>query len=140
MKIIENMAWVYYVNERECSSFDDHKVGKWMYFFDNAEFAKKICKEAVEQGVVAEAKHSNSSKGVCCFYLNCDDTATHKRVLTYFIENHLIRKTKTGKLFNISFKLDEQTRAGEYGADFKGDIKLENFVDLNTGEWIKEAE
>ena len=46
-------------------------------------------------------------------------------------------KTKTGRLYNISFKFDDQTRAGEYGADFKGAIKLAQFIDLNTGEWIK---
>ena len=51
------------------------------------------------------------------------------------MENNLIQKTKAGKLFNISFKLDDQTRAGEYGADFKSEIKLADFIDLYTGEW-----
>ena len=38
-------------------------------------------------------------------------------------------------LYNISFKYDNQTRAGEYGSDFTGEIKLEHFVDLKTGKF-----
>ena len=68
-------------------------------------------------------------------YIECDDLPAHKRVLQFMLENNLIQKTKAGKLFNISFKLDDQTRAGEYGADFKSEIKLADFVDLYTGEW-----
>ena len=48
----------------------------------------------------------------------------------------MIRKTKKGKLYNISFKHDSQTLAGEYGEDYHPDIKLEEFVNLETGEWI----
>ena len=58
-------------------------------------------------------------------------------IFDFFLENKLIRRTKTGRLYNISFKFDEQTRAGEYGSDFKAEIKLEKFVDLDTGEWLK---
>ena len=57
--------------------------------------------------------------------------------MIFMMDNELILKTKTGRLYNISFKFDDQTRAGEYGADFKGVIKLAQFIDLNTGEWIK---
>lgn len=38
-------------------------------------------RQAVENGVVAEAKHSNTSEGVCFFYLNCDDMEAHKRII-----------------------------------------------------------
>lgn len=31
---------------------------------------------------------------------------------------------------------DNQTRAGMYGDDFIGEIKLEQFLNLNTGEWL----
>lgn len=47
----------------------------------------------------------------------------------------MIQKTKTGKLYTISFKHDDQTRAGEYGEMFQSEIKLEQFLDLYTGEW-----
>lgn len=137
MKVLSNISWVYYVNEEAASKFKSDKVGKWMYFFVGKDFAETICKNAVEQHIVAEAKHSNASEGVCCFYLNCDDIAAHKRCITYFIENDLIRKTKTGKLYNISFKVDTQTRDGKYGSDFQPNIKLTDFVNLETSEWIE---
>jgi len=138
MRVVSNPAWVFYVNEEAAAEFDENKVGKWMYFFGDREFAEKVCKQAVEVGVVAEAKHSNASEGVCCFYLNCDDMEAHKRTINYFIKNGLIRKTKAGKLYNISFKLDSQTLDGQYGSDFQSEIKLANFVNLETGEWIRE--
>lgn len=134
MKIIENLIWVYYVADDY--KFNSNKVGKWMYFYDNKEFVSKICKSAVELGIVKESKHNNDEKGVSCFYLDVDDTEGHKRVIKYFLENNLISKTKTGRLYNISFKLDEQTRACEYGEDFKATLKLADFIDLNTGEWL----
>ena len=148
MKVIENIAWIFYVSEN--ASFDHNKVGKWMYFFRNdsdMDYISKLCSNAVEQGIVAEAKHTNPSlfdldgdegyeNGVCCFYINCDDIEGHKRILSYFLENNMIQRTKTGRIYNISFKLDNQTRAGEYGSDFKGTLKLADFIDLNTGQWI----
>lgn len=108
-----------------------------MYFFGDVEIAKSLCIKAVETEIVKEAKHSDAGDGACCFYLNGDDLEGHKKVIKFFIDNNLIRKTKAGKLYSISFKFDDQTRAGEYGADFKGEIKLEQFINLYTGEWIK---
>ena len=82
----------------EESNLDRYKCGKWMHFFNNKKFAVHICEEAVANGICEEAKHTDAAEGVCCFYLNCDDNERHKRVLSYFIENDLIRKTKAGKL------------------------------------------
>ena len=93
-------------------------------------------KESVEMGVVAEAKHTDGPDGVCCFYLNGDDMTAHKRTIQFFLDNGLIAKTRTGRLYNISFKYDDQTRAGEYGDQFRGKITLDQFLNLNTGEWI----
>lgn len=134
MRIVRQLGWVFYVADN--IEFDNHKVGKWMYFFKDEKFAEKICKNAVVNNIVKEAKHTDGPEGVACFYLHYDDNEAHKRVIQYFLENELIRKTKAGKLYNISYKLDDQTRAGEYGADFNSEIKLEKFVDLTTGEWI----
>ena len=72
MQIIKQFGWVYYVGET-ADQLDEHKCGKWMYFFGDVEFAEKICKAAVENGVVAESKHSDAPEGVCCFYSNRDD-------------------------------------------------------------------
>jgi hypothetical protein len=48
----------------------------------------------------------------------------------------MIRKTKTGKLYNISFKYDSQTHNGEYGNEFSSEIKLKDFVNLETGKLL----
>lgn len=135
MRVIKNPAWVYYLADTD-PHFDETKVGKWMYFFGDRQFVEKICREAIEQNIVEECKHSNADDGVSCFYLNDDDLEVHRRVIEFFIKNDLIRKTKKGKLYNISFKHDTQTLAGEYGDDYHSDIKLEEFVNLETGEWI----
>lgn len=90
----------------------------------------------MEQEIVWEAKCSDSYDGVACFYLNIDDIERHKRILQYFLDHDMIRRTKTGRLYNISFKLDNQTMAGAYGDDFKAELKLENLMDLNTGKWL----
>lgn len=137
MREVKQFGWVYYLQEDAPKVLDKHKCGKWMYFFENKEFAAEMCRNAVESGVVKESKHSDAESGVSCFYLNGDDIETHKKVIQFFMDNNLIRKTKVGKLYNISFKFDDQTRAGEYGADFKGEIKLEQFLNLTTGEWLK---
>ncbi len=135
MRVIKNPAWVYYLADTD-PHFDETKVGKWMYFFGDRQFVEKICREAIEQNIVEECKHSNADDGVSCFYLNDDDLEGHRRVIEFFIKNDLIRKTKKGKLYNISFKHDTQTLAGEYGDDYHSDIKLEEFVNLETREWI----
>ena len=134
MKILENPSWIYYLKDGEIK-LDPDKCGKWMYFFNDEPFVASVCQKAVERGVVQEAKHTNGKDGVACFYIDCDDTVAHKRVISFLLENNLVKKTKTGKLYNISFKLDNQTRAGEYGLDFESEIKLSNFVDLYTGEF-----
>ena len=71
------------------------------------------------------------------FTYDGDDDAAHRRVIAYFLEKGLIRKTKTGKLYNISFKYDEQTREGQYANDFVAEIKLDQFLNLSTGEWLR---
>lgn len=49
------------------------------------------------------------------------------------LDNGLVRKTKSGELYYISFKFDSETYAGKYkGSGFSGKIRLANFVDLET--------
>jgi hypothetical protein len=128
--------WIYYINENIENDEDSHSIGKWMYFFDDIHFVSEICEKAIEQNVVKEVKHSNLPKGVVCFYIDGKDIEEHKKVLKFFLANRLIQKTKKGKYYNISFKYDFQTRAGEYGDDYRPIIKLEQFIDLDTGRWI----
>ena len=134
-------GWYFYCSSEE-KRLEKNKCGKWMYFFEDQLFAQEICKKAITQHVCYECKCTdmevqNKPTGVICFYLNGDDIENYKRVIQFMIENNLIRKTKTGKYYNNSFKFDDQTRAGEYGADFEGKIKLDEFIDLKTGKWIK---
>ncbi|MVX64394.1 hypothetical protein GKZ28_11900 [Clostridium chromiireducens] len=134
MEIIQRYGWVYYVGDN--NQFDSNKVGKWMYFFKDKKFVAEICEDAVKKNIINQSKHSDEETGVACFYLNCDDIETHKKILSYFIENNLIQRTKSGRLYNISFKLNTQTSAGEYGDEFKSEIKLSKFIDLDTGKWM----
>lgn len=75
--------------------------------------------------------------GVCCLYLNGNDREGHTRALRYMLDNGLIKKTKSGKLYNISFKYDSQTYTGKYkGSGFTGEIKLADIVDLESGKFV----
>ena len=134
-------GWYWYLTEN-AKLLEKHKCGKWMYFFRDQKFAMDLCEKAIAENVCYECKctdmeFTGSETGVICFYLNGDDIENHRRVIRFMMDNELIQKTKAGRLYNISFKFDDQTRAGEYGADFKGVIKLAQFIDLNTGRWIK---
>lgn len=134
-------GWYWYLSGEE-DKLDKHKCGKWMYFFSDQEFAQKICEAAIETGACCACKCTNMEEqmrntGVICFYINGDDTKNHYRVIDFMLRNDLIRKTKTGKYYNNSFKFDDQTGAGEYGADFEGKIKLDEFINLETGEHIR---
>lgn len=73
--------------------------------------------------------------GVSCFFLEIDDLDRHKKIINFLIENNLIPKKKNGDYYNLSFKLDEQTRNNEYNESFKSVLKLEELIDLRTGEW-----
>lgn len=135
MRINKIGPWVYYGTERSVMLLSKN-AGKWMYFFDNNDgFIAEICKKSVESGVVAEAKHSDGIRGVACFYVNGDDVDGHKKIVKFFLDNNLIPRTKSGRLKNISFKFNSQTRNGEYGKEFDAKITLDKFLDLTTGEW-----
>ena len=132
-------GWIVYATEK-AKELVAHKCGKWMYFFNDQAFALNICEKAINENVCWECKCTDleaqgTDTGVICFYLNCDDLEHHKSVIEFMLRNGLIRKTKNGSYYNISFKLDDQTSAGEYGADFEGKIKLSEFLDLDTGLW-----
>lgn len=117
-------GWFWYISKDE-KILEREKCGKWMYFFTNQELAQQVCQKAIDEEVCYECKCTDiaiteTPQGVVCFYVNGDDLENHKRVIQFMMDNNLIRKTKTGKLYNISFKYDTQTRAGEYGTDFMG--------------------
>lgn len=140
MQINKDLFWTYYMDDDV--ELDPLKVGKWMLFFNFNEqrtFFDKICEDVVIKKILQQTKCSSrpnpQGQGVAIFYLHIDDKNTHKKIITYFIENNLIKETKAGKFYNLSFKLDNQTRAGEYGDDFKAQLKLEEIINLSTGEF-----
>lgn len=138
--MVRKFGWYWYLS-KQITSLEKNKCGKWMCFFDNQEFAQQICQKAIDENACYECKCTDMEKamtstGVICFYANGDDVENHKRIIRFLLENGLIRRTKMGKLYNISFKFDHQTKMGEYGADFNGKIKLDQFVDLQTGQFI----
>ena len=131
--------WMYYMDGSMGTELNWDKCGKWMHYTKDADFAAKICRDAVEQGIVRTEKHIVSGDGIpCCFYLERDDMAAHKRVISYLLENNLIARSKTGKLYNLSFKLDPKTSNWMCGSKPRSDIKLDQFVDLTTGKWIRD--
>lgn len=140
----ENPHWVYYIDDERVNELDPKRCGKWMYMTSDLERADNLVREAVVTGAVIEAKRSTaahmalsrSDTGVCCFYLNGDDSEAHHRAIEFLLGHDLVRRTKTGRLYNVSFKFDEQTRAGEYGDNFHAKNRLADFVDLDTGEFI----
>ena len=52
-------------------------------------------------------------------------------------EEEKLEKHRCGKWM---YFFDDQTRAGEYGADFEGKIKLSEFINLDTGEFIRKED
>lgn len=127
---VDNPWCSFYIDTELAPALDESRCGKWMFYFNDIEFAEEVCRKAALGMVVAECKHSSfesvieNGRGVACFYLNLDDVEAHRRVVASMLEHGLVRKTKSGKLYNIGFKLDDQARAGEYGAGFKARITL----------------
>lgn len=131
----ESLDWTYYGEDNQ----NIENVGKWMCFFsaDSVSYISLIAQKAIELKIVKRCKHTRFDKykkktGVLCLYIDGNNKSDHLRVINFMIENNLIRRTKLGKLFNISFKFDFQTKKDEYGKSFKPILKLSDFIDLNT--------
>ena len=144
MRLVMNVTmtedWIFFTNENS-KYLDTLKMGKWMVHFSETsrEYIEEMCKMAVKENVVSEAKVAINGD-VACFYLNIDEIDYHRKCIYFMLENNLIRKTKAGKYYNISFKKDIQTYKGEYGLMFVPQIKLSDFIDLDTGTWIFDAD
>lgn len=136
MNIKETDAWIFFTNEN-CKHLDTFKMGKWMVYFSESsrEYITEMCEKAVSENIVPETKVAIDGD-VACFYLNIDEIEYHRKCINFMLENNLIRKTKAGRYYNISFKKDMQTFRGEYGIKFIPKLKLNDFINLDTGEWI----
>ena len=136
MNITKTDNWIFFTNEN-CRYLDTFKMGKWMVYFSESsrEYIKEMCENAVSENIVPETKVAINGN-VACFYLNIDEIEYHRKCINFMLENNLIRKTEAGRDYNVSFKKDMQTFRGEYGINFIPRLKLEDFVNLDTGEWI----
>lgn len=136
MNITNTDDWIFFTNENS-KYLDSFKMGKWMVYFSesNRKLIIEMCENAVREDIVPEAKVAINGD-VACFYLNIDEIEYHRKCINYMLENNLIRKTKAGRYYNISFKKDIQTFRGEYGSRFIPKLKIEDFINLDTGEWI----
>lgn len=134
-----NAYWDFYTNN--AMHYVPNECGKWMVFFEFKDMPAiaKHCESIVLESICGTTKLSNvpndKNTGVACFYLNISDKEAHKKLIKYMIDNDLIPRTKKGRLYNIGFKLDDQTRSGQYGTDFKPTLKLAEIVDLDTEQF-----
>lgn len=137
---VEIPGWTYF-SELD-AQLDPEKGGKWMYFFADYDQTLQLCEQAVANQILEQCKLTSrealvqKGSGVACFYLNIDNIEGHKKVIDYFKRNNMIQKKKNGNYYNISFKLDNQTKNKEYAEDYQAVLKLEELMDLKTGEWF----
>lgn len=134
--VSKDKVWTRYVAENANTAFVKSQVGKWEAAFNDRFEAGVMCKEAVETGLVAEARHRSALRGTIAFYLNSTDIERHKKVLAYFKDHGLLRRTKNGNYADLPFKLIYPADVNEFGNQAKADILLSQFMNLETGEFL----
>lgn len=118
-------------------------VGKWTYQFSDERAAMRICEEALQEGVCLECRCTDISKtkmptGVVCFYVNGDDVEEHRRVIDFMLAHGLIQKTSAGNYCDLVFKFDDATCIQSRDKNLARRVRLADFVDLTSGEWLEE--
>lgn len=132
---LNNSAYMFYVHKSALQlDVVDKSSGKWIVNAGNSERAARICLSAAMGGVVKEAKHTKDGRGLCFFYVDSQDIIGHKKIIALLLSQKLVPKTNSGKLSNLAYKLDAQTRAGQYGPDSVL-YHLSDFIDLETEKW-----
>lgn len=139
MKITSTEKWVYYTADNYYG-FDPKKVGKWMYFYYDVNQADAYCRRAVDNCITNRAKHSNATSGICGFYVDIGDNDGHRRVIKFLLDNDLVRRTASGRLFDIAFKYEVSDYFGDFGEATLPKLKLSDFVDLDSGEMLPTAD
>ncbi|WP_165046071.1 MULTISPECIES: hypothetical protein [unclassified Adlercreutzia] len=163
IKVVKDKVWTRIAADDADSAFIKEKVGKWEVSFSDCDTAAALCKEAVERGIVAEARYRNAAKGTIALYVNRDDEPRHRNVLAFFKEHGMLRRTKNGNYADLPFKLifpenpngignkaeAAETTAtnsanGTTGANKTNDtneaapsLQLSTFMDVETGEFLQ---
>lgn len=142
-----DIGWFWYSNDD--ANKKDEIVGKFMTFYKGPVDGnlQNLILKAISEGATPCVKHTNPETMELnpnpkhrdistIIWYSADDKESLQNLVRFLIENNLIRKTKTGKLYNLSYKYDTQSIMGEYGNNFTGTIKLEDLADLYTGELL----
>lgn len=139
IEIFDLMNWTFVELVPHYREFD----GFWQIYAPN-EFTEDLIQylvDAIEAGALDSGRVDTSyqrDSTVCLLHCNSKDHEAMKDILKYLIATNKILKTQAGKLYNISYKFNAQSQAGLTGDKFVALIKLEDFVDLYTGEFLDE--
>lgn len=132
MKTTVSDKWVYYTADN-FKSFLGNSFGKWMFYFDNPDYAEQICTVAVRDGVTKRAKHANASQGIGGFYTTADNYTEHRTIIAYMLRNNLIRRAANGKYFDIAFKYELADDEASTPTLPRTSLRLSDFIDLSDG-------
>lgn len=132
MKTTVSDKWVYYTADN-FKGFLGNSFGKWMFYFDNPDYAERICTVAVCDGVTKRAKHANASQGIGGFYTDADNYAEHRAIIDYMLRNNLIRRAANGKYFDIAFKYELADDEASTPTLPRTPLRLSDFIDLSDG-------
>lgn len=137
IKVVKDKVWTRIAADDANSAFLRDQVGKWEVSFSDRDEASALCKEAVERGIVAEARYRNAAKGTIALYVNRNDEAGHRGVLAFFKEHGLLRRTKNGNYADLPFKLIHPSNLNEFGNEAAPSLLLSHFMDVETGEFLQ---
>ena len=132
-------AWTHYFDKDKEYVFKEDQCGSWQYNFNASKNqlnrVKKLCEEAVLNGVAVEVKFTNEDamflkgKGKCCFYCNGDDMDAHKKILAFFIDNNMVMKDNFGNIRNMAFCYDSTAQKRPKGSV---PVQMGDFFNLKT--------
>lgn len=139
IEIYDLASWTFVERDPVIQEFD----GFWQIYAPK-EFTEELIQylaDAISEGALESGRVDTSYQldtTVCLLHCLSTDRNMMKRVLRYMIDTNKVQKTKSGRLYNISYKFIAQSQAGLTGDKFVALIKLEDFVDLHTGEFLDE--
>lgn len=132
-RIVDDMK-VCYVNENARTMPKD-QAGFWAMLVTCEAIGDAMCRVAVEKGAVDLARYIALGESCCVnFYVACDDTDGHKRILKFLLDHQFISMTFLGELENIEYTLENSDSDLVHGRR----VRLGDFVDLTTGVMFPE--
>ena len=125
--------WMIFKDKKNLFHPKSHLFNDW-YEIENVE---EVCQQYMQLTNLSSPSCKiidDYDTRVICFYIDFQNYDAHLATLSFLLQNNLIPKTKNGRFYNISFKLDSQTLRREYGSNYKGQLNLSDFINLDTGE------